>query len=117
MISRRWWSQLRPGLPGIEQFVTLDEKIPQADFTYEELLARGRPRARRHFSFDENSTAELFYTSGSTGTPKGVMLSHRTLYLHALSVAATFNHDDRTWSCTPSRCSMPTAGDVRKLRP
>ena len=35
---------------------------------------------------DENSTAELFYTSGSTGTPKGVMLSHRTVYLHAISV-------------------------------
>jgi len=35
---------------------------------------------------DENSVAELFYTSGSTGTPKGVMLTHRTVYLHALSV-------------------------------
>ena len=46
------------------------------------------------FSFDENAIAELFYTSGSTGTPKGVMLSHRTLYLHALAVAGTFNHDD-----------------------
>src|SRR5206468_499139 len=31
--------------------------------------------------------AELFYTSGSTGTPKGVALSHRTLYLHGVSVA------------------------------
>ena len=38
--------------------------------------------------------AELFYTSGSTGTPKGVLLSHRTLYLHALQVAATFVKDD-----------------------
>src|SRR5437763_417559 len=45
-------------------------------------------------SYDERSIAELFYTSGSTGTPKGVMLSHRTLYLHAMSVAATFNRDD-----------------------
>jgi fatty-acyl-CoA synthase len=36
------------------------------------------------------SIAELFYTSGSTGTPKGVMHSHRTLYLHALSVSTMF---------------------------
>jgi fatty-acyl-CoA synthase len=48
------------------------------------------------FSFDENAIGELFYTSGSTGTPKGVMLSHRTLYLHAMAVAATFMHDHRS---------------------
>jgi fatty-acyl-CoA synthase len=45
--------------------------------------------------FDENAIAELFYTSGSTGRPKGVTLSHRTLYLHALSIAASLNHSDR----------------------
>src|SRR5216684_4926246 len=87
-------SRLRPACPSIQKFVTLNEKVPEADFTYEELLARGRPERADIFSYDETSTAELFYTSGSTGTPKGVMLSHRTLYLHALSVAATFNRDD-----------------------
>jgi fatty-acyl-CoA synthase len=85
---------LRPACPGIEKFITLDEKVPEADFTYEELLAQGRPERADIFSYDENSIAELFYTSGSTGTPKGVMLSHRTLYLHALSVAAAFTRDD-----------------------
>jgi fatty-acyl-CoA synthase len=39
---------------------------------------------------DENAIAELFYTSGSTGTPKGVTLSHRCLYLHAMSVAGLY---------------------------
>jgi fatty-acyl-CoA synthase len=78
---------LRPSCPKIEKFISLDDD-------YEELLARGRPQRADIFSYDENSIAELFYTSGSTGTPKGVMLSHRTLYLHAMSVAATFNRDD-----------------------
>ncbi|MCC6862002.1 MAG: long-chain-fatty-acid--CoA ligase [Bryobacterales bacterium] len=65
------------------------------DAGYEELLAQGKPEAADIAACDENAIAELFYTSGSTGTPKGVMLSHRTLYLHGLSVAATFNYDDR----------------------
>ena len=61
---------------------------------YEEMLLRGRIERPDILSFDEEEIAELFYTSGSTGTPKGVMLSHRTLYLHALTVGGTFNHDD-----------------------
>jgi len=78
---------LRPACPEIERFVTLDDKVPVADMTYEELLDKGHPERADIFSFDENAIAELFYTSGSTGTPKGVMLGHRTLYLHAMAVA------------------------------
>jgi fatty-acyl-CoA synthase len=63
---------------------------------YEDLLARGRMHPPDPFSIDENAIAELFYTSGSTGTPKGVMLSHRTLYLHALYVANIFCQDDNS---------------------
>jgi fatty-acyl-CoA synthase len=89
---------IRKACPAIARYVGIteagDEAGALADFTYEELLARGRMERPDVFSFDENAIAELFYTSGSTGTPKGVMLSHRTLYLHALAVAGTFNHDD-----------------------
>jgi fatty-acyl-CoA synthase len=85
---------LRKACPGIDRFVTTDDKIPEADTTYEELLAAGRPERIDYTTFDENSMAELFYTSGSTGTPKGVMLSHRTLYLHGLSVATTYNPEE-----------------------
>jgi len=86
--------QLQRSCPHIEQFVTINEKIPLAHATCEELLAHSRGERIDILTIDENSIAELFYTSGSTGTPKGVMLSHRTLYLHALSVAGSFNHDD-----------------------
>jgi fatty-acyl-CoA synthase len=52
--------------------------------SYEQLLEAAGPEAVDYTTYDEDEIGELFYTSGSTGTPKGVMLSHRTLYLHAL---------------------------------
>ena len=81
-------AQIHQCCPGIEKLVGLDNG------EYEALLDRGSPTPVDFLTVDENSIAELFYTSGSTGTPKGVMLSHRTLYLHALSVYATFVKDD-----------------------
>ncbi len=64
------------------------------DTEYEAFIATGEPGRANIFEYDEDSIAELFYTSGSTGTPKGVMLSHRTVYMHALAVAGSFNRDD-----------------------
>jgi fatty-acyl-CoA synthase len=64
------------------------------DTEYEDLLAIGNPGRADIFSYDEDAIAELFYTSGSTGAPRGVMLSHRTIFLHALEVGGVFNQDD-----------------------
>ncbi|HVT94443.1 MAG TPA: long-chain-fatty-acid--CoA ligase [Bryobacteraceae bacterium] len=82
--------KLRPTCPNIRRYVSIDGKHPLADLSYDELIDRGTAERTDVFSFDEMAAAELFYTSGSTGTPKGVVLSHRTLYLHALSVGGLF---------------------------
>lgn len=87
--------QIKISCGGIQRFVSLNEKAGPADMTYEELVAGGTSEPVDYMTYDENAIAELFYTSGSTGTPKGVMLSHRTLYLHALSVA-TIADDPKT---------------------
>ena len=81
--------ELRKQCP-IKRYVAIDRPVPQADLFLEDLLARDRIARPDIFSFDENEIAEIFYTSGSTGTPKGVTLSHRTLYLHALGILASF---------------------------
>ncbi len=86
--------RLRAECPAVRRWVAIDGQASQADLTFEELLTHGRIDRPDPGDFDEDEIAELFYTSGSTGTPKGVMLSHRTLYLHALAVAGTFNRDD-----------------------
>jgi fatty-acyl-CoA synthase len=86
---------LRKACPSIRRFVAIDGAAPQADFTFEDLLSHGRLDRPDLFSFQENEIAELFYTSGSTGTPKGVMLSHRTIFMHALLVGLVgMSHDN-----------------------
>ncbi len=86
--------KLRKNCPEVKRWVALDEKIPCADVTYEEVIHEGHPERADIFSYDERAIAELFYTSGSTGTPKGVTLAHRTLYVHALDVAAIYKDID-----------------------
>lgn len=87
--------KLRAVCPSIEKTVGIED-APGGDLSYEELLIEGRPERADEMAFDENAIAELFYTSGSTGIPKGVELSHRTIALHALDVAACLALDDST---------------------
>jgi fatty-acyl-CoA synthase len=80
----------RTRVPSIETFFLLDGQ-PQANWlaprNYDDLLTVSPPFHCDFMQVDEDSVAELFYTS-SSDRPKGVMLTHRNVYLHALSVIA-----------------------------
>jgi fatty-acyl-CoA synthase len=52
---------------------------------YESLLA-GAPTEYAWPVLDERSGATLCYTTGTTGDPKGVAYSHRSIWIHALSL-------------------------------
>lgn len=83
-------------IPSVKRYYVLGpmENGPDwIDGVYDELLENSSAAPRRSpgdYPFHEDDMAELFYTSGTTGPSKGVMLTHRNLYLHALSAMATY---------------------------
>jgi fatty-acyl-CoA synthase len=71
------------------------QQAPPAGWSdYEALLAQAEPRPL-DAAVDERAVAEIFYTSGTTARPRGVMLSHRSLYLHAMNTIIALGITDR----------------------
>jgi len=88
---------LRGKLEGERNFILIEGEAAELDFAaleYESVLDRARPLRIDLDEIDENSPCELFYTSGTTAEPKGVLLSHRTLALHAFSLAISVGHTE-----------------------
>jgi fatty-acyl-CoA synthase len=85
----------RQNIPSVQSLFLLDG-APRRPWlmsqSYDDILAAATPYRADVMAFDENSLAELFYTSGTSANPKGVMLTHRNIYLHAISVALNFHN-------------------------
>ncbi len=106
-------------MPDVEQIVVVGDApgLPSHVLRYEELLAGELPE----FSWpdlDERSAAVMCHTTGTTGDPKGVVYSHRSVYLHALTICAPWcigiGVNDRALGIVPmfhaSAWGIPYAG-------
>src|SRR4051794_624780 len=71
---------------------------------HDDLLAAAEP-VEEWPRLDERSAAVLCYTTGTTGDPKGVAYSHRSIYLHTLTIstgsAFAFSDADRVLPIVP----------------
>lgn len=70
--------------PGLEGWST---SLPNA-VDYDDFIAE-QPKVYEWPEIDENSPLGLCYTSGTTGKAKGVMYTHRSNYLHTVSICMT----------------------------
>jgi fatty-acyl-CoA synthase len=82
--------EIRPEIPTVRALVLLEDRTdpapPRIDgIDYEELLS-GAAEDHNDYPLQEESAAGLCYTSGTTGQLKGALYSHRSQYLHAMSI-------------------------------
>ncbi len=79
---------MRSRLKTVKHFIPLDAIVSEGwsfPKSYDTLLEEAGSGEFREMGLEEDDVAEIFYTSGTTADPKGVMLTHRNLYLHALT--------------------------------
>jgi len=82
-----------PQLKKVEHFVVIgpgDGSALGTPHRYEELLSAQQGDFEWP-EIDENTAAAICYTSGTTGNPKGVVYSHRSTWLHTVSIATPNN--------------------------
>jgi fatty-acyl-CoA synthase len=79
----------------VEKIVVMSDEasLPESSLgsllSYEELLSEASDSFDFPDDIDEWAPAAMCYTTATTGDPKGVMYTHRSIYLHSLTMGLT----------------------------
>jgi len=82
--------RLQASCPTLRTIIAFDREPETKDdpiLSYERLLAEATPFEGER-TIAETSPLGICYTSGTTGRPKGVLATHRSTYLHAMTVCS-----------------------------
>jgi acyl-CoA synthetase (AMP-forming)/AMP-acid ligase II len=74
-------ARARDDLDTVEEFLFIDDDVPEWSGDFYEVLAGGAPD-RPDTVVEEDDTYAFIYTSGTTGRPKGVVHQHRDMIEH-----------------------------------
>ncbi len=93
---------IAPKLETVENYIIInapkDFKTSLRNIIHYEDLIEDQLESIDWPSINENDASGMCYTSGTTGMPKGVLYSHRSTYLHAMTIlspnAGNYSNDD-----------------------
>jgi len=93
---------IAPKLETVEKYIIInapkDFKTSLRNIIHYEDLIEDQLESIVWPSINENDASGMCYTSGTTGMPKGVLYSHRSTYLHAMTIlspnAGNYSNDD-----------------------
>lgn len=88
-------SEIKPELPSVEKYISLQKPASPFMEDYEGLISRGR-RGEPGAGVLEDDVLSIIFTAGTTGKPKGAMRTHRHLMGDAVAsvIELRVGHDE-----------------------